>query len=285
MWLLFGHRPPGTPGTDAPLLDQLRYLLDIFSLRAHPRRPISVFEYALTQGVVIPRYLRLVVLPWGFNVDHDVPIAAGLTAGVAAGFAFLAALLGCGFHSLRRWPLGGFAVLWFFLALSVESSFLPIQDVMVEHRMYLAMPGVAMLCGLAFVWMLGRWRTAATIAGAVLACLLCALTFMRNEVWRTPLGLWQDALEKSPRKPRPYVNVGVALYHQERLDEAISYYCKALAIAPEYGPAQSNLDVAVEERMDAQAASGQLRLQALQFRPDGTVTLAPSEDPCAAGTK
>jgi len=30
-----------------------------------------------------------------------------------------------------------FGIIWFFLALSVESSFIPIEDVIFEHRLYL----------------------------------------------------------------------------------------------------------------------------------------------------
>src|SRR5262249_40730690 len=142
-----------------------------------------------------------------------------------------------------------FGIVWMFLALSVESSFLPIQDLMVEHRMYLAMPGVALVVGVAFVWALRQYRTPALIAGAVLVSVLCALTFIRNELWREPLLLWQDALTKSPRKARVYANVGSALHQLGRLDEAIEYYCRALALDPNIVEAEDNADTLVEEKI------------------------------------
>jgi protein O-mannosyl-transferase len=279
-WYLFGKFTREAPGAEASLLDRLRYLVDLVSVRAYPRRQSSALQYFLTQCVVIPRYLRLVVLPWGFNVDHDVPIVQGLSTPVVAGFTFLTALLAFGLYSLRRWPLVGFGTVWLFIALSVESSFLPIQDAMVEHRMYLAMPGVALVAAVAFVWVLRRRRAAALIAGAVAAGLLCGLTFARNEVWLTPLALWQDALGKSPQKARVYLNVGYALHREKRIEEAIPFYCKALAIDPRNLQAQINLNAAVEERLDAKAEAGEVTLDALEMGPDGTLTLTPP-DPCA----
>ena len=47
--------------------------------------------YLRTQALVLPRYLRLVALPWGQNVDHDVPLAESLTAPVLAGVHFCSA--------------------------------------------------------------------------------------------------------------------------------------------------------------------------------------------------
>jgi hypothetical protein len=41
------------------------------------------------------------------------------------------------------------AIAWFFLTLSVESSVIPISDVMFEHRVYLPSAGAAIALGTA----------------------------------------------------------------------------------------------------------------------------------------
>ena len=105
------------------------------------------------------------------------------------------------------------------------------------------------------------------------------LTFRRNEVWRTPLSLWLDALAKSPGKARVYVNVGTALHLEERLDEAITYYCKALALEPENKRARFNLDRVLEEQVTQQAATGGVVLEGLEVGADGSLTLTPRH-PC-----
>jgi tetratricopeptide (TPR) repeat protein len=137
------------------------------------------------------------------------------------------------------------------------------------------------LFGVAYVWILSRWRRFALGLGAAVAVTLCILTYQRNQVWRTPLTLWRDALAKSPGKARPYANVGTALHREKRIDEAISFFCKALAIDPGYKRAEANLNAAVEEQLDAQAKRGVVNLDILEMGPDGTLTVTPP-DPCSS---
>jgi protein O-mannosyl-transferase len=266
--------------SNAPFLVQVRHLITLLTNRASPGQPIAPLEYFFTECVVIPRYLGLVVLPWGFNIDHDVPLATGLTMPVAAGAALLAGLLAFGLYALRRWPLVGFGIVWLFLALSVESSFFPIHDVMVEHRMYLAMPGIALVFGTAFAWALRRWRRPALIVGAAAVAMLSTLTFMRNELWRDPLLLWQDALTKSPHKARVYANVGTALHQRGEFDRAIVYYCKALVLDPKGRQASANAYQALADKMERDVTDDPTLLADLPVGPDGTVEVT-LPDPCS----
>lgn len=275
-WKVLGRRP-GTQPLDAPLAQQTQDLVYMLVHRASRGSPISTIDYLLTQAVVIPRYLGLVVVPWGFNIEHDVPVVSGLSLPVLAGFVLLVALLACGLYALRRAPVAGFGILWLFIALSVESSVLPIRDVMVEHRMYLAMPGVALLAGWTFASALRRRRSVALAAAASCVLLLVSLTFARNEVWRTPLGLWRDALAKSPNKARVHANVGTALYDLGRLDEAIAEYCQALALDPTHLRAQSNLETALDEQLEKMVDEGQ-EIEAV-IGPDGSFQMV-RPDPC-----
>ena len=207
----------------------------------------GALAYLLTQATVLPRYLHLVVFPFGLNVDPDVPIASGLTVPVLAGAAFLAGLAALGVSQMRRRPLAAFGILWFFITLSVESTIIPIDDVMVEQRMYLPMAGLAVSAG----WMVaaGWFRVPRLTAslGALLLGGLVALTFARNLVWQTPITLWLDAAEKSPEKLRPQVNLGAAYHNAGRLDEAVVHYCRALALNPYDELAADNLELALTQ--------------------------------------
>ena len=144
------------------------------------------FNYLLTQATVLPRYLRLVVVPWGQNIDHDIPIAQSLSAPVLAGFAFLVALALLGLSQVRRRPFAAFAILLFFVTLSPESSVFALTDVMVEHRMYLPMAALSLAAGWLFAAGVARAPRSALSAGAVIAVGLITLTFARNVVWRSP---------------------------------------------------------------------------------------------------
>jgi hypothetical protein len=278
-WLLLGTRPGKPLAPDTPLAERAQYFVNLLFFRAYPGGTVSSFDYLLTQCVVIPRYLRLVFIPWGFNIDHDVPMVSGVSATSAAGFAFLASLLGFGLYALHRWPLIGFGMVWFFLALSVESTFLPIKDAMVEHRMYLAMPGVALVLGAAFAWSLQRQRTPTLVIGTAVLIVLCGLTIQRNELWRTPVLLWKDALAKSPNKARVYANVGTALHNDGRLDEAINYYCNALALDPKSRQAEANAYAALATKMEEELRNDPSRAAELPVGPGGTVEVT-VPDPC-----
>lgn len=224
---------------------------------------VTPYSYFLTQLTVIPAYLRLIALPWGLTIDHDVPLATAPTAPVLLGLALLVALCAVGVLAARRAPLVGFGILWIFVALSVESSVLPITDLMVEHRVYLAMPGVGLIAGAALARLRARRPRTAMAAVGVLAALLVALTFARNLVWQSPVSLWLDAVEQAPGKGRALVNYGVALHGAGRLDAAMRQYCRALAIDPDLSLAQENLELA----LDQQGRLEELTARLARWRP------------------
>lgn len=102
--------------------------------------PFGPLEYAANQGKVILHYLSLAFWPGPLCFDYMWP--AGEIARVApqAG-AVVLLLAGTVWLIFRRSPLGFFAG-FFFLTLAPTSSFLPIRDLCVEHRMYLPLAGL-----------------------------------------------------------------------------------------------------------------------------------------------
>ena len=117
-------------------------------------------------------------------------------------------MLACGLYAARRAPLIGFGLLWIFVALSVESSFFPIRDVMNEHRVYLAMPGAALVLAFLLVQLQRMWPPLAVGIGAAVVVVLTGLTIARNEKWQSAQALWQDALTKGV--PEPGLVIAVA---------------------------------------------------------------------------
>src|SRR5204863_1618052 len=74
---------------------------------AGPHAGISAANYLLTQGPVILRYLRQVILPWGFNVDPEIPIPP-LWLGLLAWSLLIGMLL----LAVRRFQISK-AAFWF----------------------------------------------------------------------------------------------------------------------------------------------------------------------------
>ena len=259
---------------------------------------LSPWTYILTQSTVVVKYLRLLILPVGQNVDYDYPIYDSLlSAPVMGSLIFLTLLLGFVLYaflwSLRktvecnecgRWPLvASFGALWFFLTLSIESSVIPLTDVIFEHRLYLPNVGAATCASALLFYLFRRFEVKRVALATAVALLVVALPLgvaahKRNEVWADDLVFWTDIVRKSPAKLRPHYNLGIV--YQKRgmsskaaaefketvlmrpgfaegwnnlgfahvslgkFTEAIGYYNEALRIDPEYAKAMNNLGVA-----------------------------------------
>jgi Flp pilus assembly protein TadD len=191
---------------------------------------ISSAEYFLTQCRVIWTYIRLFFFPVGQNLDHDVAISRSLLDPVAlVGLMALIALVVSAWFARNRWPLASFGVFVFLLLIAPTSSFVPIADVMAEHRLYLPFFGLALVC-LEFLRLATVLHAVVT---AVVVLGVCAmLTFERNQVWASPLSLWHDAVEKSPNKVRPRFQLAFAYYDLGRCAEAAEQYEKASLLGP-----------------------------------------------------
>jgi Flp pilus assembly protein TadD len=203
-------------------------------------------HYLLTQLNVIRTYFRLLFLPIRQNLDYDYPISVTLAEpGTFASFLWIVAVAGAAWSIRRKRSLIAFGVFLFFLALSVESTFIPIRDVIFEHRLYLPMAGFSMALAVGIFRVLADRSIRNTCLGMVIALATFA-TYQRNEIWRDPVTLWSDTARKSPAKARPHNNLGIALAERGRYAEAIREFQTALAIHPQDMKTLLNLGLALE---------------------------------------
>ena len=204
----------------------------------------SRWDYLLTQFRVLRTYLRLLVFPVGQSIDYDYRYSSGWgDPDTWMAFFLLVSLFSLAIALLKKHRLLAFGILWFFLTLSVESSLLPLKDVIVEHRLYLPMFGFS-LCLTALLW---RWTRSPTRFMATLLLIVAifsGMTYTRNKVWESHLTLWQDAMQKFPAKDRPYCKLG-EFYMQELNDNktALLYYKKALKIGRFSVPLLANMAI------------------------------------------
>jgi tetratricopeptide (TPR) repeat protein len=149
-------------------------------------------------------------LPFGQNIDPDVPLSTGLLdPGTIFGLvALLAAIAGAWIYR-KRWPLASFGVFVFLLLLAPTSSVIPIRDVLAERRAYLPFLGLILIV-LEPLRRLQFQQAVGACAAAIAACTV--LTYQRSEIWSTPLTLWQDSVAKSPNKVRPRFQLAFEQY-------------------------------------------------------------------------
>src|SRR4030042_4587660 len=107
--------------------------------------PITSFQYFLTQLHVIPYYIRLLFIPANLNLDYDWPITKNIDLPTILFFVLLTCIIVAAIILYRRAQLISFGIIWFFVTLSVTSSFIVIYDVIFEHRLYLPSIGFAMV--------------------------------------------------------------------------------------------------------------------------------------------
>jgi Tfp pilus assembly protein PilF len=228
-------------------------------------------DYLVTQMRVITTYLRLIVLPISQNLDYDYPIEHSIfTLPVFFSFLFLSAIFGAAVYLLYVSRQGGkgegqgeivhskarysiltihlsrliaFGILWFFITLSVESSIIPIRDVIFEHRVYLPSVGLfgAITTGIFFAAQRLRMERIAISVLVLTTLIFSGVTYARNMEWTSKITLWEDVVKKSPDKARAHNNLGAAYYRQGRMEDALREFQLALSINPNYADAHSDL--------------------------------------------
>ncbi|MCG6551647.1 MAG: tetratricopeptide repeat protein [Candidatus Magnetominusculus sp. LBB02] len=201
-------------------------------------------EYLFTEFRVIITYLRLLFVPVRLNLDYDYPVIKSFFRLEAlSSFLTLAMVFASAIYLRRRARVYSFGVLWFFIALSVESSVMPIKDVINEYRLYYPSVGffIALMSVVAWIVQGRRAKMYAITALSAIVVVFCVMTLLRNEVWADRVRLWEDTVMKSPNKARPHYNLGYDYLRQGKVAEAASQFQTAIMLKPDFADAYNNL--------------------------------------------
>jgi protein O-mannosyl-transferase len=250
---------------------------------------ISPAHYFLAQGIALWRYLRLLVLPYGFTVDPDIQVPP-LWLGSLLWLLLVAAAVVLWRRNRTGpafWALAGL------ILLLPSSSVFPAADLAADRRMYLPMFAFAAAAGL--LWARIDIKQVGIAVVAVLVLLSCS----RTAVWFTEKSLWTEAVERAPNKVRPKLqlarslpaakalelleearnaapdNPGVAaevgkiLLSQGQPDAALTEFGRALALDPADARNINNRGVALLELGQLEAARADFE-RALRVDPNLT---------------
>jgi Flp pilus assembly protein TadD len=195
---------------------------------------ISRADYLMTQSVVLIEYIKLIFWPVHLNLDHFLPVQNSFfTTGVISGtLLFLWMLASIFFLRKKGYALASFGIAWFLIALSVESTFIPISDVMFEHRLYLPLAGfiTVAVIHLDLVWTAKRWKMPMLLV--IIMVFYGWRTIDRNDDWQDEYTLWNKSMKQYPENPRAVNSVGLALKKKGNISQALEYYNKALTLEP-----------------------------------------------------
>ena len=231
-------------------------------------RDLSPATYFFTQCRVIWTYVRMFALPFGQNLDPEVPLSSSLLShGAIVGLVALLGAVAAAWIYRKRWPLASYGVFVFLLLLAPTSSIIPIRDVLAERRLYLPMIGLILIV-LEFA---RRLKVEHIIgAGAAVLVIFSVLTYQRSEVWGDPIALWQDTSVKSPNKQRPRFQLARALFDEQRYTDAVNSYEIASKLGPNNDALLVDWALALDSAGRPNEALEKLN-QAVQRRPSAHI--------------
>jgi tetratricopeptide (TPR) repeat protein len=238
---------------------------------------ISRWEYLFAQPRVMATYIRLLFLPVGQNLDYDYPLHGSFPdPGVVSSFLLLPAAFAFIIHLYLRsrvseagLRLAAFGGAFFFLTLSVESSIIPLDDLIFEHRVYLPSAGFITAFVVLSFTVAGRARQGRPLAAAlvVLTLVLSTASYARNTLWKEEVRLWEDVVKKSPGKARAHNNLGLSHAAEGDTEKAIRQYLTALRLDPEDETAHNSLGSAYISLGRTEEAMAEFR-RALVLAPE-----------------
>ncbi|HVW22805.1 MAG TPA: tetratricopeptide repeat protein [Opitutaceae bacterium] len=189
---------------------------------------VSAAAYWKTQAPALVHYLRLALWPHPLVFDYGTFWVAGWRP-VLAPLALAALLAGATLAGLRsRSPLG-FLGAWFLAVLAPTSLVPGATQMIVEHRMYLALAPV--LAG-AVAGAYALWGRRIYVPLALLAAAGAVLTAQRNRAYRSGLALWGDTVARRPGSSRAHAAYGYALQQAGRDGDAVAEYRRAWELDP-----------------------------------------------------
>jgi protein O-mannosyl-transferase len=191
----------------------------------------------LARALALHERLAIWPAPGLLSLVHDPGDSA---PALTAALALQALLLVAGVALARRHPVAAFAVLWFLVVHTAEAVLVG-PPLVAEHRNYFALVGPALGAAYALFAALPRALGLATALCVFWVTALGAATHARNELWREPAALWDDAVAKSPRDVGARLERGVLLEQSGRVDEALSDFAEAVRLAPGSAHARAQL--------------------------------------------
>lgn len=204
---------------------------------AYVGRDFTLGERLLTECRVLFDYLRLLLMPVRsslglFHDDYEISRSLVDPPGTLAAVVGWMALVAGAVAARRRAPLFAFAVGWFLVAHSVESSVFPLE-LYFEHRNYLPAAGLAMAAALAVAGLEIRLRRLAFWVGSAYVGLLSFVLFETATQWGEPgvaATLWYREHPNSERALQTYAQ---ALAAARRFDALTVLFEDAVARFPD----------------------------------------------------
>jgi len=209
-----------------------------FVLDAYVAREFTLTERLLTQPRVLWFYASLLFFPdiRRFSLFHDdIPISTGLLHPwtTLPAILALATIVVVAFLVRRKYPLVGFAILWYLIGHGIESTFIGLE-IAHEHRNYLPDFAIVLASTHGLFALAARFRRPVRHALLVAPLIVLGLvTAVRANHWASDEGIIGAIARYHPSSARgQYMLAELYAEKMKDLASALEHYARAAALAP-----------------------------------------------------
>ena len=224
-------------------------------------------------------YIGLHLWPFPLSADYwidEVPIVGFGNVKVLFGVFVILGMLSLAYYLRRKLPVASWGILFFFLMLLPVSNFVFAAGFLKAERiLYIPSIGLILLMSVMLTKVLDL--KSGRIPGFILLGLFLLLftwrSWTRSGDWKNNYTLAVATLQTSPNSPRFNNMMGLELRAQNKNDEALAFFEKAVQANPNHVPALVNLGMQYSY-FNRQQEAGDLLEKALTLEPGTLATYA-----------
>lgn len=187
---------------------------------------ISRWEYFNSQLAVVGHYITMFVYPENLTLDYGLSLSFWLEKNNLIWAALHASLIIFAIAVFYKFPLIAFGILFYYISLSVESSIIPIRDVIFEHRTYLPNVGLCIVSALVFTYAINQLRPRYRLVGYLtllfIISLLGTLSYKRNAEWANPYTFFEAEVKRNSGFWRSRNELASLYINDGKLSEALA---------------------------------------------------------------
>ena len=213
------------------------YFVISYSLPGYVGRDFNMMQRLMTETRILVFYTSLIFFPllYKFSLFHDdiaVSTSLLLPATTLYSLLLLVIVTVIAVFYRKKYPYLLFGWLWFLVAHSLESSFIPLE-LAHEHRNYIALVGPLFACaGVIDGAFRNLSRTANVLIFAILFSSLALITYLRSSDWSSYQDLIVSESSYHPESPRAQAALGSLLVRKHLLSQGLEAMTRAHDLQP-----------------------------------------------------